>query len=40
MKHITSVSSQLPAEASAKATKECTTFKDDLGLCTETKTPV
>lgn len=41
MKHIKNVSASLPCTASAKGTtKECSTFKDSLGLCTETKSPI
>ncbi|MDX9972603.1 MAG: hypothetical protein RBU21_06430 [FCB group bacterium] len=41
MKHIQSLSAPLPCIASAKgSTKECSTVKDSLGLCTETKSPV
>ena len=41
MKHIKNVSGQLPIDAPAKATtKACSSFKDSLGLCTNTKSPV
>lgn len=41
MTNIKYVSMSLPVKASEKgSTKECSTFKDSLGLCTETKSPV